>query len=46
MNNKIFVAEMIMVLTSFIGVLLTVPITAWIMGLRKKTIVDSFSENK
>ena len=45
-NNKIFVAEMIMVLTSFIGVLLTVPITAWIMGLRKKTIVDSFSENK
>lgn len=31
MNNKIFVAEMIEVLVSFIGVLLTVPTTAWIM---------------
>lgn len=35
MNNKIFVAEMIEVLVSFIGVLLTVPTTAWIMTKRR-----------
>lgn len=35
MNNKIFVAEMIEVLISFIGVLLTVPTTAWIMTKRR-----------
>ena len=35
MNNKIFVAEMIEVLVSFIGVLLTVPTTARIMTKRR-----------
>ncbi|KIS04253.1 YibE/F family protein [Paucilactobacillus wasatchensis] len=35
-NNKIFVAELIMVLVSFVGVILTVPITAFVMGRRQQ----------
>lgn len=38
MNNKIFVAEMIEILISFLGVLLTVPTTAWIMTKRRNKI--------
>lgn len=41
MNNKIFVAEMLEILLSFIGVLLTVPMTAWIMTKRRPHLVDS-----
>lgn len=40
MNNKIFVAEMIEVLISFIGVLLTVPTTAWIMTKRRRKVTS------
>lgn len=38
MNNKIFVAEMIEILVSFLGVLLTVPTTAWIMTKRRNKV--------
>lgn len=38
MNNKIFVAEMIEILFSFLGVLLTVPTTAWIMTKRRNKV--------
>lgn len=38
-NNKIFVAELIMVLVSFVGVILTVPITAFVMGQRQRMIL-------
>lgn len=38
MNNKIFVAELIMVLVSFVGVILTVPITAFVMGKRQQLV--------
>ncbi|WP_076461083.1 YibE/F family protein [Limosilactobacillus caccae] len=41
MNNKIFVAEMIEILISFIGVLITVPMTAWVMTKRRKNIIDN-----
>lgn len=37
-NNKIFVAEMIEILISFIGVLLTVPTTAWVMTRRRTPV--------
>lgn len=40
MNNKIFVAEMIEILISFIGVLITVPMTTWVMIKRRKNIVN------
>lgn len=40
MNNKIFVAEMIEILISFVGVLLTVPTTGWIMTRRRNKIAD------
>lgn len=40
MNNKIFVAEMIEILISFVGVLLTVPTTAWIMTRRRTKITE------
>lgn len=39
MNNKIFVAEMIEILISFVGVLLTVPTTAWVMTKRRPKVV-------
>lgn len=38
-NNKIFVAELIMVLVSFVGVILTVPITALVMSQRQRIIL-------
>jgi uncharacterized membrane protein len=38
MNNKIFVAEMIEILISFVGVLLTVPMTSWVMIRRRPKI--------
>lgn len=40
LNNKIFVSEMIMVVTSFIGVIITVPVTTWMMTLRKKAAIS------
>lgn len=40
LNNKIFVSEMIMILTSFIGVIITVPVTSWVMTLRKKNFAN------
>lgn len=43
MNNKIFVAEMIEILISFVGVLSTVPITTLIMTKRRKKITDKQS---
>lgn len=46
MNNKIFIAELISVLISFVGVLLTVPITSWIMAMRKQSVIDNSVENK
>lgn len=45
-NNKIFVAELIMVLVSFVGVILTVPITALVMAKRKdRVLVDNSSKS-
>lgn len=45
-NNKIFVSELIMVLVSFVGVIITVPITSLVMVRRKdKVVVDSSSKN-
>lgn len=46
MNNKILVAEAIEVLISFIGVLLTVPITSWVMVQRREAIVDNPAKPK
>lgn len=46
MNNKILVAEAIEVLISFIGVLLTVPVTAWVMTRRRDAIVDNQVKQK
>lgn len=46
MNNKIFVAEMIEIFISFIGVLLTVPLTAWVMTKRRKFVVDNSAKSK
>ncbi|MCH3922309.1 YibE/F family protein [Limosilactobacillus sp.] len=43
MNNKIFVAEMLEILVSFIGVLITVPMTAWVMTRRRNHLVDKQS---
>ena len=40
MNNKIFVAEMMEILISFVGVLMTVPLTAWVMTKRRKRITS------
>ncbi|MBC6910075.1 YibE/F family protein, partial [Lactobacillus reuteri] len=45
-NNKIFVAEMIEILISFIGVLITVPMTAWVMTKRRKSVVDNYPKTK
>lgn len=45
-NNKIFVAEMIEILISFIGVLITVPMTSWVMTKRRKFIADNSNEIK
>ena len=33
-NNKIFVSELLMILISFIGVILTIPVTTWVMELK------------
>lgn len=46
MNNKIFVAEMIEILISFIGVLITVPMTAWVMTKRRKSVIDNYPKTK
>lgn len=46
MNNKIFVAEMMEILISFVGVLMTVPLTAWVMTKRRKVVVDNNSNSK
>lgn len=46
MNNKIFVAEMMEILISFVGVLMTVPLTAWVMTKRRKVVVDNSSNSK
>ncbi len=46
MNNKIFVAEMIEILISFIGVLITVPMTAWVMTKRRKSVIDNHPKTK
>lgn len=35
-NNKIFAAELSMILIGFIGVISTVPLTAWVMQLRQR----------
>lgn len=35
MNDKIFVNELLIVLISFIGVLLSVPVTAWMIAFRR-----------
>ena len=45
MNNKIFVAEMLEILISFIGVLITVPMTAWVMTKRRRQLVDRHDES-
>lgn len=46
-NNKIFVSEMIMILVSFVGVILTVPITSLVMSKRKNKVdVDSTSKKE
>lgn len=45
MNNKIFVAEMLEILISFIGVLITVPMTAWVMTKRRGKLVDRSGES-
>ncbi|MBD7895344.1 YibE/F family protein [Limosilactobacillus sp. Sa3CUN2] len=45
-NNKIFVAELIEILISFLGVLLTVPITSLVMVKRRKEVVDKSIETK
>ena len=45
MNNKIFVAEMLEILISFIGVLITVPMTAWVMTKRRAQLVDRHDES-
>ncbi|AMV60913.1 Integral membrane protein [Pediococcus damnosus] len=34
LNNKIFVSELLMILISFIGVILTIPITTWVMRIK------------
>ncbi|WP_412989757.1 YibE/F family protein [Pediococcus siamensis] len=34
LNNKIFVSELVMILISFIGVILTIPVTTWVMQLK------------
>lgn len=46
MNNKIFVAEMIEILISFVGVLMTVPLTAWVMTKRRKVVIDNHQNSK
>ncbi len=46
MNNKIFVAEMIEILIAFIGVLITVPMTAWVMTKRRKSVIDNYPKTK
>lgn len=46
MNNKIFIAEMLEILMSFIGVLMTVPTTAWVMTKRRKKVFDKPLEDK
>lgn len=33
-NNKIFVSELLMILISFVGVILTIPVTTWVMRLK------------
>ncbi|GAB7168199.1 hypothetical protein TUA1478L_01950 [Lactiplantibacillus plantarum] len=35
-NNKIFVAEVLMVLFSLIGVILVVPVTTWVMTIQHR----------
>ena len=45
-NNKIFVAELIEILISFLGVLLTVPITSLVMVKRRNQVIDKSSETK
>lgn len=35
-NDKVFVGEIIIVLVSFVGVLLTVPVTAWLISWRAR----------
>ena len=45
-NNKIFVAELIEILISFLGVLLTVPITSLVMVKRRKRVIDKPVETK
>lgn len=45
-NNKIFVAELIEILISFLGVLLTVPITSLVMVRRRNLLVDKSTETK
>ena len=39
-NNKILVAELSMILIGFIGVILTVPLTAWVIKTRNKKAVS------
>ena len=45
-NNKIFIAELIEILISFLGVLLTVPITSLVMVKRRKRVIDKPVETK
>ncbi|MCI1975198.1 MAG: YibE/F family protein [Limosilactobacillus sp.] len=45
-NNKIFVAELIEILISFLGVLLTVPITSLVMVKRRDQVIDKSAETK
>lgn len=45
-NNKIFVAELIEILISFLGVLLTVPITSLVMVKRRNRVIDKTAETK
>jgi len=40
-NNKIFVAEVLMVLFALIGVILTVPVTTWVMTLEHRHATKS-----
>ncbi|MDO4902849.1 MAG: YibE/F family protein [Limosilactobacillus sp.] len=41
MNNKIFVSEMIDIMISFVGVLLAVPTTAWMMTKRRNKVIST-----
>lgn len=45
-NNKIFVAELIEILISFLGVLFSVPVTTLVMSKRRNVVIDKSKKEK